>query len=59
MMSFCYEKEHILIDLVIIWYFSDMKHRYMHSKAAIPLQVLTGPEGSGRLRVPGFKIIGT
>jgi hypothetical protein len=26
---------------------------------AIPLQALTGPEGSRRLRVPDFKIIGT
>jgi hypothetical protein len=26
---------------------------------AIPLQALTGPEGSGRLRLPDFKTIGT
>jgi hypothetical protein len=26
---------------------------------AIPLQALTGPEGSRRLRLPGIKIIGT
>jgi hypothetical protein len=26
---------------------------------AIPLQVLTGPEGSRRLRLPDFKTIGT
>jgi hypothetical protein len=26
---------------------------------AIPLQVRTGPEVSGRLRLPDFKIIGT
>jgi hypothetical protein len=26
---------------------------------AIPLQALTGPEGSRRLRLPDFKIIGT
>jgi hypothetical protein len=26
---------------------------------AIPLQPLTGPEGSRRLRLPDFKIIGT
>jgi hypothetical protein len=25
---------------------------------AIPLQTLTGPEGSSRLRLPDFKIIG-
>jgi hypothetical protein len=29
-----------------------------HGKA-IPLQVLTGPEGSRRLRLPDFKTIGT
>jgi hypothetical protein len=26
---------------------------------AIPIQALTGPEGSRRLRLPDFKIIGT
>jgi hypothetical protein len=26
---------------------------------AIPLQALTGPEGSRRLRLPGFKTFGT
>jgi hypothetical protein len=26
---------------------------------AIPLQAWTGPEGSGRLRLPDFKTIGT
>jgi hypothetical protein len=26
---------------------------------AIPLQALTGPEGSRRLRIPDFKTIGT
>ena len=26
---------------------------------AVPLQALTGPEGSGRLRLPDFKTIGT
>jgi len=26
---------------------------------AIPLQAWTGPEGSRRLRLPGFKTIGT
>jgi len=26
---------------------------------AIPLQALTGPEGSKKLRLPDFKIIGT
>jgi hypothetical protein len=33
-----------------------------HSKGkgkAIPVQALTGPEGSGRLRVPNFMIVGT
>jgi hypothetical protein len=28
-------------------------------KKAIPLQTLTGPEGSRGLRLPDFKIIGT
>jgi hypothetical protein len=35
---------------------------YMYHKRkdkAIPLQVLTGPEGSSRLRLPDFKTIGT
>jgi hypothetical protein len=31
---------------------------YIKSKA-IPLQALTGPEGSRRLRLPDFKTIGT
>jgi hypothetical protein len=35
---------------------------YLISKGkdkAIPLQALTGPEGSRRLRLPDFKTIGT
>jgi hypothetical protein len=28
-------------------------------KKAIPLQPWTGPEGSGRLRLPDFKTVGT
>jgi hypothetical protein len=31
---------------------------YIKAKA-IPLQALTGPEGSSRLRLPDFKTIGT
>jgi hypothetical protein len=31
----------------------------MHIYKAIPLQALTGPEGSRRLRLPNFKTIGT
>jgi len=44
-----------------------IKHRFnytnqLHGMAkdkAIPLQASTGPEGSRRLRLPGFKTIGT
>jgi hypothetical protein len=42
-----------LIDL-----FSWMEHFVVKGKA-IPLQVLTGPEGSRRLRLPDFKTTGT
>jgi hypothetical protein len=31
----------------------------IYVKLAIPLQALTGPEGSRRLRLPDFKTIGT
>jgi hypothetical protein len=35
-------------------------NRYSKGKGkAIPLQTLTGPEGSRRLRLPDFKKIGT
>jgi hypothetical protein len=38
-----------------------MPETYIHSYKgkAIPLQALTGPEGSRRLRLPDFKTIGT
>jgi hypothetical protein len=39
------------INVYIITYFQKGK--------AIPLQALTGPEGSSRLRLPDFKTIGT
>jgi hypothetical protein len=32
---------------------------FEYGKKAIPLQALTGPEGSRRLRLPDFKTIGT
>jgi hypothetical protein len=35
------------------------KLQYPASSKAIPLQALRGPEGSRRLRLPGFKTIGT
>jgi hypothetical protein len=31
----------------------------VHQSKAIPLQALTGPDGSRRLRLPDFKTIGT
>ena len=31
----------------------------LNKRKAIPLQAWTGPEGSRRLRLPDFKIIGT
>jgi hypothetical protein len=34
-------------------------HLFRELGKAIPLQVLTGPEGSRRLRLPDFKTIGT
>ena len=38
--------------------FSQISHATGKGKA-IPLQAWTGPEGSRRLRLPDFKIIGT
>jgi hypothetical protein len=35
-----------------------LSYRYKKGKA-IPLQALTGPEGSRRLRLPDFKTVGT
>jgi hypothetical protein len=34
-------------------------HGYVHTGKEIPLQALTGPESSRRLRLPDFKTIGT
>jgi hypothetical protein len=34
-------------------------YTHTHTGKAIPLQALTGPEGSRRLRPPDFKTIGT
>jgi hypothetical protein len=34
-------------------------YKYGEKGKAIPLQALTGPEGSRRLRLPDFKTIGT
>jgi hypothetical protein len=39
-----------MLELVIL---------YREKGKAIPLQALTGPEGSRRLRFPDIKIIGT
>jgi hypothetical protein len=33
--------------------------KWQSKSKAIPLQALTGPEGSKRLRLPDFKTIGT
>jgi hypothetical protein len=39
---------------------SNLKYQYVCVKGkALPLQAWTGPEGSRRLRLPDFKIIGT
>jgi hypothetical protein len=35
------------------------QHKNSKKDKAIPLQVLAGPEGSRRLRLPDFKTIGT
>jgi hypothetical protein len=41
-------------------YTRDKIYKYLKGKGkAIPLQTLTGPEGSRRLRLPDFKTIGT
>jgi hypothetical protein len=43
-------------------YFAYLSHNTRHAYApveAIPLQAWTGPEGSRRLRLTDFKIIGT
>jgi hypothetical protein len=37
----------------------DLKVKERVKDKAIPLQALTGPEGSRSLRLPGFKTIGT
>jgi hypothetical protein len=41
--------------------FSSLNGEYKLNNAgkAIPLQAWTGPQGSRRLRLPGFKTIGT
>jgi hypothetical protein len=44
---------HEVLDVML-----HFKFLYMKGKA-IPLQALTGPEGSRRLRFPYFKTIGT
>jgi hypothetical protein len=35
------------------------QYNIINKARAIPLQALTGPEGSRRLRIPDFKTIGT
>jgi hypothetical protein len=43
-----------------IWTFCEFLHKRVIGKdKAIPLQALTGPEGSRRFRLPDFKTIGT
>jgi len=44
-----------IIDYVIVRQDSQVKGK----GKAIPIQTWTGPEGSRRLRLPDFKIIGT
>jgi hypothetical protein len=39
--------------------FRDFSFLHKQKGKAIPLQALTGPEGSRRLRLPDFKTIGT
>jgi hypothetical protein len=43
--------------LLLNYYYSGVKDKVKGK--AIPLQALTGPEGSRRLRLPDFKTIGT
>jgi hypothetical protein len=40
-------------------YISHISRFFEVKGKAIPLQALTGPEGSRRLRLPDFKTIGT
>jgi hypothetical protein len=46
------------INFMLINLFMDSAILRVKNKA-IPLQALTGPEGSRRLRLPDFKTIGT
>jgi hypothetical protein len=46
-------------DTVMAGRMSCIGHRGNIKGKAIPLQALTGPEGSRRLRLPDFKPIGT
>jgi hypothetical protein len=42
----------------LIWNLGNVSGTEYSTGKAIPLQALTGPEGSRRLRLPDFKIIG-
>jgi hypothetical protein len=47
-------------SVLCVWYISTMVEQQKNKKGKpIPLQALTGPEGSRRLRLPDFKTIST
>jgi len=52
-------KKYIRLPRIIIQNFGNQKLEMLKKGKAIPLQAWTGPEGSRRLRVLDFKIIGT
>jgi hypothetical protein len=55
---FLFSKEYMYIYVYICIYMYIYTHTYVKGKA-IPIQALTGPEGSRSLRLPDFKTIGT
>ena len=49
----------IMIDDKELVYVDDFNSLDSKNGKAIPIQAWTGPEGSGRLRLPDFKTVGT
>jgi hypothetical protein len=54
---FCYHLPNFL-DTPHIYDISRLRVKHRNKGEAIPLQPLTGPEGSSRLRLPDFKTVG-
>jgi hypothetical protein len=55
----CHVEEFTDMHTNPVWKWIKITERVGVKGKAIPLQALTGPEGSRRLRLPDFKTIGT